>query len=64
MSEAKVLEKVNNANNGKHTDAAKLLSSVVFTVDPKLDSLESKNTLSAKAVTAKKIFSNYRKNQL
>ena len=64
MSEAKVSENVKNANNGSHADIAELLNSVTFTIDPKLDNPGSKNELSPKAVTAKTIFSNYRKNQV
>ena len=34
---------------------------VVLTVDPKLDNLASTNSLTSKAVSAKRMFSNYRK---
>jgi hypothetical protein len=64
MSEGKVLEIVNNANNSSHTDIVELLNAVTFTIDPKLDNLVSNNELSPKAVTAKKIFTNYRKTQV
>jgi hypothetical protein len=40
-------------------DVMELLNRVVFITDPKLDDLE--HSLSPKAETAKKIFSNYRK---
>jgi hypothetical protein len=37
------------------------LDLVKFTIDPKLDKLESGNTLTSKAASAKRMFSNYRK---
>ena len=60
MSQSKVSEKKILTSPGKVKDQNPL-NLVVFTIDPKLDNLESRNVLSSKTVAAKKMFSNYRK---
>ena len=63
MSRFKVSKK-NVAKPGKLGDQNPL-NLVVFTIDPNLDNLESRNVFSNKTITARKIFSNYHKaNQL
>jgi hypothetical protein len=60
MSQSKVSTKKTVSRHGKVRDQNPL-DLVVFTVDPKLDNLESRNVLSSKAAEAKRMFSNYRK---
>lgn len=70
MGQSKAYEKNTNtvvaSNTASKSDPGKTdgpnpLDRVVITFDPNLDNIESKNRLTNKAATAKKLFSGYRK---